>query len=103
MCSIFLVSDRYGRAQATVGTTTFGQVGLGGIRKQAEQVIESKPVSKVPPRLLLQLLPAGSALSSYRDFPEWRVLLYTELNPPLPRLLLGHCLSQQQKANQGTS
>lgn len=45
-----------------MGTTTFGQVGQGGVRKQAEQVLESEPESKVPPWRLLQLLLAGRSL-----------------------------------------
>lgn len=45
-----------------MGTTTLGQVGRGGVRKQAKQVIESKSESKVSPWCLLQLLLAGPCL-----------------------------------------
>ena len=42
-----------GRAQPTVGGAIPGLVVLGSIRKQAEQARGSKPVSHIPPWLLL--------------------------------------------------
>lgn len=51
-------------------SATSGQVVLGDIRKQAEQGIEKKPVSKILPWLLLQFLPAGFCLELLADFPQ---------------------------------
>lgn len=49
---------------------TSKQVVLGGIRRQDEQGIEKKPVSKILPWLLLQFLPAGFCLELLPDFPQ---------------------------------
>lgn len=43
-----------------MGSAAPGQMVLGGIRKQAEQDIKSKAVSKFPPCPLLQFLLPGS-------------------------------------------
>ena len=45
-----------------MGSATFGHVVLGSKRKQAEQAMESKPASSIPPWPLHQLLPPGSCL-----------------------------------------
>ena len=45
----------YGGAQPIVGGIILRLVFLGSIRKQAEQVMRSKPVSSTPPWLLHQL------------------------------------------------
>lgn len=49
-----------GSVLPTVGGTTFGQVVLGGTRKQDEQAMESKSVSSIPSWLLLQVPHTGS-------------------------------------------
>ena len=53
-------SDQWERAQPIVGGAIFGLVVLGSIRKQAEQVMGSKPVSSILYWLLQQLLLPGS-------------------------------------------
>lgn len=55
-----------------MGTTDFGQVGLGGIREQAKKTIESKPVSKVPPWYCFNYCLQVLAVSSYLEIPEWQ-------------------------------
>jgi len=56
-CKAFsqLVMER-GRTQPIVGGAVPGLVVLGSIREQAEQAMESKPVSNIPPWPLPQLL-----------------------------------------------
>ena len=67
------MSDQRGSDQPIVGGTISGLVVLGSIRKQAEQVRGSKPVSNIPPWPLHQLLPPGSCpvwvpvLTSFSD------------------------------------
>jgi hypothetical protein len=45
-----------------VAGATLGLLVLQSIRKQTEQVMESKPVSSTPPWLLPQFLPPGSCI-----------------------------------------
>jgi hypothetical protein len=71
-----------------------GLVVLGSIRKQAEQVRGSKPVSSTLPWLLYPLLPPSSypvwdpVLTSFGD--EQQCGSVSWINPFLPILLLGH-------------
>jgi hypothetical protein len=46
---IFLENNQCGRVQPTVGSAIPGQVVLGCVRKEAEQAMESKLVSSIPP------------------------------------------------------
>ena len=45
---IFLVNSICREAQSTLGSVTPGTVVLGGVRKQVEQVMRSRPVSSTP-------------------------------------------------------
>lgn len=54
-----------------VGSATLGLVVPGAVRKQAKQVMESKPVRGVTSQPLLQLLPPGSCL----EFLPWLPLV----------------------------
>jgi hypothetical protein len=64
---------------------------LNSIRKLAEQVMGSKPISSTPPRPLHQLLPLGSCsmcvpvLPSFDD--EQRHESVNQINPFLSKLL----------------
>ena len=59
--------DVLGPPTPTVRGAIPGQVFLDSIRKQAEQAIRSKPVSSIPPWLLIQLLPPDAC----PDFLQW--------------------------------
>jgi hypothetical protein len=55
--AFFSISDQWGRAH--VGGAIPGLIVLGSMRRQAEQAMESKPVSNIPPWPLHQLLLPG--------------------------------------------
>ena len=69
-CYTFLISDFFGRAQASLGDSGLGHVIIGCIRKQVDQIMMSKPVSSIPPRPLNQSLPVSyfPALFFYKMF-----------------------------------
>ena len=72
---IFLINDRWGRAQPTVGGASPEQMILGCIRKQAEQAMGSKPASSVPPWPLHQFLLEVPYLCFCPDFPQGNIAL----------------------------
>ena len=57
--SSFSMTDQCGRAQPMMGGAIPGLLILDSIRKQAEQVMGSKPVSSIPSSSLHQFLPPG--------------------------------------------
>lgn len=65
--SILYWVNWFGRAQPIINGATPGQVVLGHVRKLAEQVLWSKPVSHVPSWHLLQFLSWVTALMSLCD------------------------------------
>lgn len=75
---------------ATVGDAVSGPVVLGSMRKQADQVMRSKPVSSAPPWL------PGSycfILTFFNDEQQYENV--SQINF-LPNLLFGHGVSLQQ-------
>jgi len=75
---------------------------LGAIRKQAEQVMDKKPVSTTLPWLLLQFLPSGSCLQFLTQllFMLDRDVACKSSKPFLPQFASGcGALIQQLKAN----
>lgn len=57
--SLLLTDNSCGRVQVTVDSATAGLVGVGAVRKKAEQTMRSRPVSGTTLWLLLQLWPPG--------------------------------------------
>ena len=76
-----------------MAVATLGKVDLSGIKKQAEQVRGSKPISITPLWPLLQFLPQVPVLA----FPD------DELQPKgrkpfLPQVVFGHGVSHSNKS-----
>lgn len=61
------IFDQCGRVHFTVVSATFGLVVLGTIRKQAELLMRSKPISSNFSWPLLQFLLQGPVLTSLAD------------------------------------
>ena len=63
-------------AQSIVGGAISGLVALGSIRKQAAQIMKSKPVSSTPLWPLHELLLPASCWSSHSDILRWWTVLW---------------------------
>jgi hypothetical protein len=73
-----------------LGGAISGQVILGAIRKQVEQITRSKPVSSIPPWPLSQILPSSSCLEILTWLPSVRTVVRTctPSQPFPPKLVL---------------
>ena len=93
-----MINDSCGRPQATLGSMeTHRQMTLEGIRKQAEQALESKPVNSLSPWFLLPFLLQIPATSSFKDgLMMWRYKTKETLSP---QLVLASVVSQPRTHN----
>lgn len=95
---VFFIANWCRRVQPTAGGAIPRQVGLGCIKKGAEQARGSRPARVSPPWLLRQSLPAGSSFELLPLLPSMmNYKLQDEINSLSPGLVLASVLSQQSK------